>query len=226
MTNEPQTTDAPVDKAAATPEAEAPKVEAGTEQQSEGTEAKTTEGDKPKEGEAEKPKEGEAAAAEGAPEEYADFAAPEGVELDAEVLGEFKTTAKEMNLTQDQAQKVVDLGAKMLQGWTAQANEYHAAELAEWRSQSEADPRFGGTPEKLGEALAVAKTALDQFASPKFKEKVLNEMGLGDHPEFIHAWYQVGKAMSEDRMVPANGQAGGDRVLGEGFYTNSKMNRT
>lgn len=57
MTNEPQTTDAPVDKAAATPEAEAPKVEAGTEQQSEGTEAKTTEGDKPKEGEAEKPKE-------------------------------------------------------------------------------------------------------------------------------------------------------------------------
>lgn len=225
MTNEQQSTDAQVDNQQGAA-AEAQTAEAGTEQQAEGAEAKTTEGEQPKEGEAEKPKEGEGNEATGAPEEYADFSAPEGVELDAEVLGDFKTTAKELNLTQDQAQKVVDLGAKMLQGWTAQANEHHAATLADWRAKAEVDTRFGGTPEKLGEALATAKTALDRFATPEFKSLVLEEMGLGDNPEFIHFVHQIGKAMSEDGMVSANAQAGGERVLGEGFYKNSTMNRT
>lgn len=224
MTTEQQTTEAQVDNPQGAA-AEAPKTETGTEQQTEGNDAKTGEGEQPKTDEAEKPKEGEGDEATGAPEEYADFSAPEGVELDAEVLGDFKTTAKELNLTQEQAQKVVDLGAKMLQGWTAQANEQHAATLAGWRSQAETDPRFGGTPEKLGEALATAKIALDKFATPEFKTLVLEEMGLGDNAEFIHFVHQIGKAMSEDGMVSASTQASGSRVLGEGFYTNSKMNR-
>jgi len=37
-------------------------------------------------------------APQGAPEAYEDFSVPEGVELDAELLGEFKNVAKELNL--------------------------------------------------------------------------------------------------------------------------------
>lgn len=215
-TTEPQNTEAPVDNAVQGTEAEAPAAEQATDQQ-------VQDGEQPKvEGE-EKPKTEEAPA--GAPEQYADFSAPEGVELDEAVLGDFRTTAKELNLTQEQAQKVVDLGAKMLQGWTAKANEQFEAQIAEWRTAAEADPRFGGSPEKLAEALAVAKTAMDKFATPAFKETVLEGMGLGNNPEFVHVFYEIGKAMAEDNMLSANQQSGGDRVLGESFYSNSSMNR-
>ncbi|MCV5473515.1 peptidase, partial [Escherichia coli] len=69
------------------------------------------EGDKSQEGEkkegdqpAEK-KEGDKP--EGAPEKY-EFQAAEGVELDADALKDFEPVARELNLTNEQAQKLVD----------------------------------------------------------------------------------------------------------------------
>lgn len=134
----------------------------------------------------------------GAPEQYEDFKAPDGVTLDATVTGEFKTLAKELNLPQDQAQKVVDLGAKLMQ----QAQAQHATALTEaaakWATDSTADKEFGG--DKLQENLATAKKALDTFGSPELKT-LLNESGLGNHPEIIRLLFKTGTAISEDRLV-------------------------
>src|SRR3974390_2103196 len=44
----------------------------------------------------------------GAPEAYADFSVPDGMELDGEVSKEAGTIFKELNLTQDQGQRLVD----------------------------------------------------------------------------------------------------------------------
>ncbi|ECV7263739.1 TPA: peptidase, partial [Salmonella enterica subsp. enterica serovar Strathcona] len=44
----------------------------------------------------------------GAPEKYA-FTAPEGQELDTSALAQFEPVARELNLTQEQAQKLVDV---------------------------------------------------------------------------------------------------------------------
>lgn len=214
-TTEPQTTDAPVDNAVATPEAEAPKVDQQADPAKEGEQPKA-EGEQPKT-ESESPA--------GAPEQYADFTAPEGVALNEAVLGELRDVAKEMNLSQEQAQKVVDLGVKLQQNWAAQSEEQYEAQLAEWRTASESDPRFGGSPEKLGEHLAVAKAAYDKFATPAFKEQIIEGMGLGNHPEIIHVFSEIGKAMAEDGVVSAQQQASGDRVLGQSFYSNSNMTR-
>ena len=49
---------------------------------------------------------------EGAPEQYAEFALPEGFQVDTAVMDEFKGLAKELNLPQATAQKLVDLQAK------------------------------------------------------------------------------------------------------------------
>lgn len=52
---------------------------------------------------------------EGAPEKY-EFQAAEGVELDTEALKEFEPVARELNLTNEQAQKLVDAYPKILAG--------------------------------------------------------------------------------------------------------------
>lgn len=68
--------------------------EAGAEGQTEGEE-----GAEKEEGEGEK---------QGAPEKYEDFKMPEGTELDAEVGAAFQGVAKELNLSQEQAQGFLD----------------------------------------------------------------------------------------------------------------------
>jgi hypothetical protein len=135
----------------------------------------------------------------GAPEQYEDFTAPDGVTLDAEVTGEFKGLAKELGLTQEQAQKVADFGPKMLQRWQAKQAEALAETSAKWATETRADKDIGG--DKLNENLATAKKALDAFGSPAIKT-LLHESGLGNHPEVIRLLVNAGKAISEDRMVP------------------------
>lgn len=143
----------------------------------------------------------------GAPEQYEDFKAPDGVKLDTDAAGEFKSLAKELNLSQEQAQKVADQGAKLMQKWQAQQAQQMSETAAKWATDSQTDKEFGG--DKLQENLAVAKKALDTFGSPQLKT-LLNESGLGNHPEVIRMLFKAGTAISEDRMV--GGKTGGAAV--------------
>src|SRR6266850_2111484 len=65
----------------------------------------------PKEGDP-KPEDKPKEPAEGAPEKYADFKVPDGFKFDPTALTEAQATFKELNLTKDQAQKLVDTYAK------------------------------------------------------------------------------------------------------------------
>lgn len=141
---------------------------------------------------------------EGAPETYADFTVPEGLTLDTEVLGEFTEAARELNLPQDQAQRVVDLGVKMSQKWAEQASAQVQDMQAGWRRDAEADPEIGG--DALPQSLATAKKALDAFGSPALKE-MIEDAKLGDHPEFIRLLVNVGKSISEDTLITPSGEA-------------------
>lgn len=131
------------------------------------------------------------------PIEY-DLKAPEGMQLDAEALDEFKGIAKELGLENESAQKLTDLGTKLAAKWEAKQVETIQQAQAEWAEQSKTDKRFGG--DALQENLGVAKKALDTFATPELQQ-LLNQSGLGNHPEVINAFYNVGKAISEDRFV-------------------------
>lgn len=153
------------------------------------------------------------------PVELADFNAPEGVSLDPEAAEEFKSLAKELGLKQEGAQKVADIGVKLAQKWEAkQAEKIQEAKTA-WVESSKADKEFGG--DKLNENLAVAKKALDAFGTPELKT-LLNESGLGSHPEIVRAFFRAGKAISEDRFVPSNGSttSTGSRDLSKTLYPN------
>jgi len=172
-------------------------VEQQTPDTGEVAETEKVEGDEGKETEGKETK--------GAPEQYEDFSAPEGVELDVELTGELKTLAKELNLSQADAQRVADLGAKLAEKFAGQQTEALAQARTEWTEQSRADKEFGG--DKIDANLAVAKKALDTFGSPELKQ-LLNESGLGSHPEIIRAFYRAGKAISEDSLVTGETRKG------------------
>lgn len=164
----------------------------------------TEEGEAPAAPEGEDKPEGEdgekkpATQAEGAPAEYEDFKAPEGVTLDPEVTGQFKTLAKELNLSQAQAQKLADMGASITQKQAGQTSALLEQARIEWTNNAKNDKEFGG--EALAANMAVARKAMDEFGTPELKS-LLNESGLGNHPEIIRAFYRAGKAISEDTFV-------------------------
>ena len=141
-------------------------------------------------------------APKGAPEKY-EFKPVEGRELDSETMSTFAEVAKEAGLTQDAAQKILDrMAPQMAQRQQAQIE----AIRSEWVEASKTDSEFGG--EKIAENLATAKKALDQFGTPELRA-LLNESGLGNHPEIIRLMYRAGKAISEDTYVGRAASVGG-----------------
>lgn len=136
----------------------------------------------------------------GAPEKY-EFKAPEGQEFDPAVLDSYSEVARELNLSQEAAQKLLDKVAPRMQ---ERQLEQIQTIRNEWADNARADKEFGG--EKLNANLAVAKKALDAFGTPELRS-LLNESGLGNHPELIRFMFRAGAAISEDRFV-AGSQGG------------------
>lgn len=129
-------------------------------------------------------------AATGAPESYADFTLPEGMTYDAASAGDFLTVAKEMNLTQTQAQKLVDLYAARMQA----LQNSHQAQSEAWHKESS----------KLykTEDLDLANKTLSRFAGKEFIELLANT-GLANHPKMIGLFKSIGEQISEGKFVDA-----------------------
>ena len=128
------------------------------------------------------------------PEKY-EFKAPDGREFDGETIAAYSEVARELGLSQDAAQKLLDrMGPQMAQRQEAQIQ----AVRNEWTKSATSDKEFGGPA--LAENLSVAKKALDAFGTPELRD-LLNTSGLGNHPEVIRLFYRAGKAISEDRFV-------------------------
>jgi len=125
---------------------------------------------------------------------------PEGVELDGPAADEFSAIAKELKLSQADAQRVANVAVKMQQ----QQAETHAATVKGWADQCKTDKEFGG--DNLEPNMAVARKAIDTFGSPELKA-LLNSSGLGNHPELVRFAFKAGKAVSEDTFVRSGSRA-------------------
>jgi hypothetical protein len=144
--------------------------------------------------------------AKGAPEAYEDFKLPEGMQVDAAVLGEFAPLAKELNLSQGQAQKLVNMYTeKVLPGIMQAQTDAWAKTRSEWAAQAKADPVIGG--EKFTANLGEAKRAYNTFATPELKS-VMEQHGMGDHPEVIKLFFTLAKSMREDTIILPGSQPG------------------
>lgn len=139
-----------------------------------------------------------------APESY-DFKIPEGADKSA--FDDFAKVAKDLDLNQADAQKLVDFQM----GQAAKVS-------LQWAEQAKADTEIGG--DKLAENLAVAKKGLEAYGTPELKA-MLDKTGLGNNPEVIRFFYRAGKALSEDRVVQGgNATTPGPRNAASALYPN------
>lgn len=139
------------------------------------------------------------------PEKY-EFKVPEGMTLDTAAVEKFSPVFKELGLDQKGAQKLVDAYVPYLQeqikgqleAQQQAANKVFNDMKTEWKNE---------TIKELGadhaKELAVAAKFIDRFGTPKLRE-VLNETGLGNHPEIVRAFIKAGKAISEDSFADSN----------------------
>lgn len=166
--------------------------EEGTDETSKETEEeKGKETSEVKDGEADKTEE------DGAPEAYEDFTIPEGYEIDQATMDTFKPLAKELDLTQDQAQKLVDFYNDGAQKSTEESQTYYSDLMTEWQESVRTDKELGGT--NFDDSLASAKAALDAFATPALYE-IFEATGMGNHPEMVRVFARIGKAVKDDAI--------------------------
>ena len=197
----------------AKPEGEKPPASVTPEQKGDQTPQPKPEGEKPAGGKSEEgtPGQKKDEPAKGAPEKYADFTLPEGVTLDVAAKETFVAIARELDLSQEKAQKLVDLKVKLDQNVAKEVEAQHKKLVEGWKGESL--KALGAEADK---SLAVAAKARDKFGSPEFV-KFMEESGLGNHPAFIDFCLKVGKAISEDNLV--EGKPGSkEKTLGEVFY--------
>ena len=161
-----------------------------------------------KDGEADKGKDTQGDKAKlGAPEKYVDFKIPEGMEIDKDLLEKSVPVLKELNLTQDQAQKLVDLQA----GFTKQTAEKAAKAWKDtidgWVNEAKSDKEFGGA--NFNTNLAIAKVGIKEFGDTQFSE-MLEFTGVGNHPAMIRFLMKVGKVVKEADILQGSNRAGSD----------------
>lgn len=154
----------------------------------------------------------------GAPEgEYGEFKVPEGFDkLDEALLGQFTPLAKSMNLSQEGAQKLVDMFATSLTQRAEEQSKQWADQVKGWLSEAKADKDFGG--DKWDASLATANKGIDAFGDKEFRE-ILATTGLGNHPAVIRFCHKVGKATEDDTFIsgrhnPAAPRSAADVLFG------------
>lgn len=173
---------------------------------------------------ADPPKDGEPT---GAPETYADFAMPDGFELDAKALEGFTPVAKELNLTQDQAQKLVSYYADQVKAMGAGSEEaaekWYAerqqAEIAEANAKGieaiKADTELGG--DKFDGVKVRVSEAVGAIGTPELRAE-FDRLGLGNNPEIVRFVHRLIDYTPQDRGIGQAGGGGAPKSLAERMY--------
>ena len=130
------------------------------------------------------------------PEEFK-FDVPETMNLDDATVAKLGETARELNLTAEQTQKLLDAVAPNLM-------EQHERTMKDmldgWAKEVAGDKDVGG--DKLEPNMAVAAKAVETFGDESLKDLLeADGMPLSKHPGMFRFLVKVGAAISEDRSV-------------------------
>lgn len=168
------------------------KAEAGAEElKNETPEAKT----------ARETKEAAEAAAKAVPEKY-ELKMPDGMKLDEKLMESVSPILKKYNITQAGAQELADAYAPHVK---AQVEAKSKAAMDGFKAitdgwKAETLKILGAEPDK---AMAPAAKFMNTFGTPKLRE-MLEETGLGNHPELVQAFINAGKAIGTDSFADPN----------------------
>lgn len=162
----------------------------------------------------------------GAPEAY-DVKAPEGMTFDKDVFDAVAGDLKDMDLSNAAAQKLVDLyGSKVVPLLTQRgAERAEAAQLEraaqirkEWADDARKDPEIGGA--NFEQTVDACAQVWDRFGIKKGEgiRQLLDESGLGNHPDMLRFLSRVSKGTGEGQFVPSDGAGADNRPIWDRIY--------
>lgn len=178
-----------------------------TDQGSSGEGAGDSQGDKPAGDGGEKPGDKPS----GAPEKY-EIALPEGLTLDEGVFSKAEPVLRELGLNNEQATKLANVIAEV----RASESEAFVTQVQEWGKATVADAEIGG--KALQENLQAGRRALATHGTPELKA-LLDNTGLGNHPEVVRFFMRIGKTIPvEDKVVSGERSGSSTKTFAERIY--------
>ncbi|MEG2255153.1 MAG: hypothetical protein RSC33_07495 [Vagococcus sp.] len=145
------------------------------------------------------------------PEKY-EYELPEGIEITPEIDEKFSSIAKELNLTQEQANKLVGLHTSILQSQMQKQEEI----MDSWAKECKNQGLVGR------EQMANAVRAVNTFGGGEFRD-MLVQTGLQNHPSMQKFLQNIGDLIKEDDgSAGDNHQAKKELNAAELFFKNSQ----
>lgn len=133
---------------------------------------------------------------------------PKDSVLNEEDLAAIAKEAKDAGLTKEKAEEVLNsrnaLAVKTVERMKTQQETAWKAEQVAYKDIVAKDPEMGG--EHLTETVMLASRGFKATASPEL-QKLVDQTGLGSHPEYVRQMAKIGRMMAEDKLVL--GQVGG-----------------
>jgi hypothetical protein len=146
------------------------------------------------------------------------------VDMDPVLVEKATPFLKELNLSNEQANKLVGLVPQIQARMLEQQNDQFAAMRADWLKEAKADPEVGG--KNWTKSLNLAAKALDHLGFPKGSEfrALLDETGIGNRKELVQAFSKVGAMIKEDDLVRGDKNPAGKKDRLEELYPDDVPN--
>lgn len=149
------------------------------------------------------------------PDKYADFKLPEGFEVNAEAMTGFHALAKDLSLSQDKAQKLVDFQASMEKSrGDAAVAEFDKTGNA-WRDE---------TVKSLGSDFSKAEANvgrfMERFGTPELRQ-LMDATHVGENIHLFKAMAAAGAKIGEGQM-PDGSKGGAEPEQGKRWYPNMR----
>ena len=127
------------------------------------------------------------------PEAY-DLKAPDGAGLDAEGLKAFEPIFKEVGLSQEQAQKLVNLYGEKQASFVEEQKGIWEKQQSTWIDEFKSDKAFGGA--NTDASVQAAEKAWRHFGTAE-DIRLVHQFGLANFPPLVKILARVGKEMGE-----------------------------
>jgi hypothetical protein len=145
------------------------------------------------------------------------YALPEGVEadqLDPEVFGGFQEMAREIGLTQEQMNALVNFDIARQASFSEEMHAHNKRIFADGLAQMKQD--LGA--QEAQRTFSLAKATMRAFADEGLRT-FLDSTGLGDSPDMIRLFAKIGAAISEDSFsFDPKGSGGKDTTPASKLY--------
>ena len=160
-----------------------------------------------------------------APEKYDEFTLPQGFTMNELALEAFNPAAKELGLSQDNAQKMIDLYAKLQQSEAEKFSNEFFDKAEKDLAEVKADSLIGGN--NFDSSVSTVNKVIKKFGEQSVFD-FLENTGGGVRRDVLTMFKKIGDAMGEDVFIDENDGGGvgsvgtTEKSLGDRLYPNMK----